>query len=63
MAKGRICNICKTPLPGKKGHGFVVDGGRSVICGDYRRHNRIKQGRKFSYGYEEASAEASEAEA
>jgi len=62
MNKYRRCDICKTRLAGKKGHGFVVNNGKSLVCGDYRRHNRIKQGRKFYYGNEE-EAEATEAEA
>lgn len=52
MLKTRKCDICKTRLAAKKGHGFVVNNGKSVICGDYRRHNRIKSGRKYYYGEE-----------
>lgn len=56
MLKTRRCNICGTRLAAKKGHGFVVDNGKSVICGDYKRHKRIKRGLMFNYGEEEAEA-------
>lgn len=29
---------------GRKGHGFVTDSG--VICGDFRRHQRIRRRQK-----------------
>jgi hypothetical protein len=45
----RVCDICKSPLAGPKNHGFVVAGGKSVICGDWRRHDRIKRRRKYNY--------------
>lgn len=51
--KRRICDICESPLMGKKRHGFVVGGGRMVVCGDYRRHERMKHKRKFKYGEEQ----------
>lgn len=50
MLKNRRCDICKSRLAGKKGHGFVVDNGRMIVCSDYRRHNRIRKGLKFNYG-------------
>ena len=40
----RRCSICASPLAGRKGHGFVTQSG--VICGDYRRHMRIKRAQK-----------------
>jgi len=46
-------------LSGKKGHGFVVNNGKMVVCSDYRRHNRLKAGKKYYYG-EEAQEEAEE---
>jgi len=58
MLKGRRCFICGTRLAGKKGHGFVVENGKAVICADYKRHKRIKRGTAFSYGEEEAQASA-----
>ncbi len=62
MLKTRRCDLCKTPLAGKKGHGFVTNNGRTLICGDYKRHNRMKSGRKWSYGYDEET-KTEEAEA
>lgn len=53
MQRSRRCSICKTRLAAKKGHGFVVNNGQSVVCSDYRRHNRLKAGRKYYYGSEE----------
>jgi len=29
----RVCDVCGTKLPGKKGHGFVSDDGKRVLCG------------------------------
>ena len=52
MMRTRRCDICKTRLAAKKGHGFVVNNGKAVVCGDYKRHNRIKAGRKYYYGQE-----------
>jgi len=62
MLKTRRCTVCGTRLAGKKGHGFVVENGKAVVCADYRRHKRIKRGLNFSYGEEEAetTAEAQE---
>jgi hypothetical protein len=40
----RRCTICETPLSGRKGHGFITSSG--VICGDYKRHQRIKRTQK-----------------
>jgi hypothetical protein len=60
MLRTRRCDICKTRLAAKKGHGFVVNNGNSIICGDYRRHNRIKAGRKYYYGGEEENKEGQE---
>jgi hypothetical protein len=45
----RVCDICGTKLAGKKGHGFVINNGRTLVCGDYRRHERLKHKRKFNY--------------
>lgn len=46
----RVCDICGCKLPGKLGHGFVVDNGRMIVCSDYKRHNRIKKGQTYYYG-------------
>jgi len=59
MLRSRRCFICKTKLAGKKGHGFVANNGKTVICGDYRRHSRMKAGRKYYYG-EETQKESEE---
>lgn len=40
----RRCNICSTPLPGRKGHGFVTSSG--VICSDFKRHERLRRQQK-----------------
>lgn len=44
MNYSRRCNICSSPLFGRKGHGFVTDSG--VICSDYKRHQRVKKAQK-----------------
>ena len=40
----RKCSICGAPLAGRKGHGFVTDSG--VICGDIKRHQRLRKQQK-----------------
>lgn len=40
----RTCNICGSPLPGKKGHGFVTPAG--VICSNFRYHDKLKRKQK-----------------
>lgn len=37
----RTCNICGSPLMGRRGHGFVTSSG--VICGNFRYHDRLKR--------------------
>lgn len=56
MLKTRRCHICKNRLAGKKGHGFVINNGRTLICGDYKRHNRLKYNKKWTYGSDEQEA-------
>jgi ribosome-binding protein aMBF1 (putative translation factor) len=56
MNKIRVCEICGTRLAGKKGHGFVINNGKTIVCGDYRRHERIKNKRKYNYGEEAKEA-------
>jgi len=34
---------------GRKNHGFVTANGRGIICGDYKRHERMKRKRKYNY--------------
>lgn len=63
MLKTRRCDICKSRLSAKKGHGFVVDNGRMIVCSDYKRHNRIRKGLKYYYGQEEQDKETQAAEA
>jgi hypothetical protein len=36
----RLCDNCKTPLPGRKNHGFV--SGRKVLCGRSETLKTIK---------------------
>lgn len=40
----RRCNICGSPLAGKKGHGFVTDSG--VICANIKYHQRLRKQQK-----------------
>ncbi len=58
MLRTRRCFICKTRLSGKKGHGFVSADGKTVICGDFRRHRRLKKGHRYEYGKETETQEA-----
>ncbi len=37
----RRCSICKSPLPGKKGHGFITSSG--VICANIKYHERLRK--------------------
>lgn len=37
----RRCNICGSPLLGRKGHGFVTDSG--VICANIRYHEKLRR--------------------
>jgi hypothetical protein len=57
MLRSRRCFVCGTRLSGKKGHGFVSADGKTVTCGDYRRHRRLKKGHKYVYGEETKTQE------
>ena len=63
MQRSRRCNICGSRLAAKKGHGFVVDNGKMIVCSDYKRHQRIRKGITFNYGQEIESQETEAAEA
>jgi hypothetical protein len=41
----RRCNLCGSPLPGGKGHGFVTPAG--IVCSNWKYHDRLKRQQKY----------------
>jgi hypothetical protein len=56
----RCCSICGTSLRGPKRHGFVINNGKALSCGNTKRHDRLKKGKNRSSWEEDFVKEVEE---